>query len=218
MNLTPAQIARHVPSIAALSAAENGEGLILQGWASTPTLDRVGDIVNPAALERSLKQFLATNPVLLWSHRVSLPPIGKVLAAKIDPVRGLWIEALVPKAADGTLRAEIYSALKDGLLKGFSVGAKWARRLIRPGVSEVYSADIYEISLASTPVGFDTFTDSIQPTEVKAIGDLWLPKSMSHADQIDAVTQHRRHRAVERALDMLSLELTIAELNAAARR
>jgi hypothetical protein len=86
---------------------------------------------------------------------------------------------------------------------------------VKPGVSEVVAADIYEISLASTPVGFDTFTDSIKPTEVKALGDLWLPKSLTHSERVDALTQHRQRKTLERAIDLLSLELSVRELNAA---
>jgi hypothetical protein len=83
-------IVTHVPNISELHPASDGEGLLVSGYAATWDLDRVGDRFDSYSLDKALKPYMATNPVVLFKHDKDKPPIAKVLDAKIDRQRGLW--------------------------------------------------------------------------------------------------------------------------------
>lgn len=200
-----------MPDVKTLHPALNGEGLLLTGWASTWNLDRAGDRINPFALDHAVKQYMATNPVLLWSHKYTLPPIGRVLKARIDRTKGVWIEAVMPRPPDGTFAAEVWNAAKAGIVKALSLGAVWLRSHAK-GFQEIIGADLRDISLCSIGVNGLTLADAITPTAAKCVGGVWLPDDFSSRWSA-AVHQHRR-RDLERDLGMVELELAVAELRA----
>lgn len=91
-----------------------------KGIATTPTPDRVGDIVEPKGAEFKL-------PVpLLWQHN-SREPIGWVRAAKITD-KGIEVDCEIASVAeDGTLKLrldEAWQSLKAKLVPGLSIGFK----------------------------------------------------------------------------------------------
>src|SRR5262249_990533 len=157
----------HIPNVKDLHPAVNKDGLLLEGYAACWSLDRVGDSFNPDSLTRTVKSFMATNPVLLFNHKVSLPPIGKVLKAEIHKDKGLWIRAIMPRPAPGNFANEVYESTKNGLLRAFSVSGIWKRR-DRGAYQEIVDADITEISLAPIGINRDTFASAITPTAAKA--------------------------------------------------
>src|ERR1035441_2397670 len=114
-------ISTHVPDISTLHPACNGEGLLLSGYASTWDLDRAGDRINPYALDEAVERYMA-NPVLLYAHKSSLPPVGKVLKAQIHRNKGVWIEAIMPRPQDGSFAAEVWQAAKGGRSEERRVG------------------------------------------------------------------------------------------------
>jgi HK97 family phage prohead protease len=179
---------RHIPDVSTLHPAHSGEGLILTGYASTWSEDRALDQIHPHALDDAVKQYMSTNPVLLWSHKMSLPAIGKVLKAVIHRERGVWIEAFMPRPPDGSFAAEVYNAAKTGLVKAFSLGASWLRSH-RKGYPEIIGADLREISLASCGVNGETLADSVTPTQVKCVGDAYVPLAV--ADEYKAIMDER---------------------------
>jgi HK97 family phage prohead protease len=197
-----ATAAELVPNINTLHPALDGEGLLLEGFASTPALDRHGDKVNPAGLERSVKSFLATNPVLLWHHKLSLPPIGKVLDAQVVEGKGLWVRAVMPRPEAPSFAAEVYAAARDGLLRALSLGAKWKRR-DRGTHREVVEADVYELSLCPVAVNPETVANSIRPTEAKAL---------SNGEWISVAEYQRTLAGWLNALDRIDVQLTAAAL------
>lgn len=198
-----------VPSIADLLPARNGEGLILEGMASTPTLDRQNDVVNPQALAESVKSFMATNPVLMFAHKYGLPPIGRVLETKITDA-GLWIKAVMPRPEPETFASEVWNAARDGLLRAFSLGARWTR-VPRGDHNEIVKADMREISLCPISVGFDTVASSVVPTEAKCLGSEWLTLAEYEQRERDAQDWLLRKRA-ERELDRIGIRLSVAEM------
>lgn len=92
----------------------------ITGIATTPTPDRVGDIVEPKGA-----QFKLPIP-LLWQHD-HRQPIGHVTAAKVT-AKGIEITAKFVKVEeDGALRArldEAWQSVKHGLVRGLSIGFK----------------------------------------------------------------------------------------------
>lgn len=90
----------------------------IEGVATTPTTDRMGDIVEPEGAEFKL-------PIpLLWQHD-SRQPIGEVFAAKVTP-EGITVRARIQRMDEpGKLKDrldEAWQSLKIGLVKGLSIG------------------------------------------------------------------------------------------------
>ncbi len=96
-----------------VSPKEASVGTIIKGFASTPTLDRYDDIVDPEAFRNSIVKNYRKNPIILFQHNPDRP-IGKATALSIDG-RGLYIEALI---VDGEVEPKIHA----GILKAFSIG------------------------------------------------------------------------------------------------
>ena len=90
----------------------------IEGIATTPTPDRIGDIVEPKGAVFKL-------PIpLLWQHRGD-QPIGHVMKAKVTS-GGISVVAKLAKIAEaGVLRDrldEAWQSLKIGLVRGLSIG------------------------------------------------------------------------------------------------
>lgn len=93
---------------------------VITGIATTPSPDRVGDIVEPEGAEFKL-------PLpLLWQHD-RLKPIGYVTEAKVTS-DGIQIRAQIEREDEpGTLKDrldEAWQSIKKGLVRGLSVGFK----------------------------------------------------------------------------------------------
>lgn len=104
--------------IKAVDDAGGGKKRTFTGIASTPTVDRMQDIVEPNGAEFKL-------PIpLLWQHD-SRQPIGWVTAAKVTD-KGIEIEGEVADIPeDGKLKdrlAEAWQSIKNKLVRGLSIG------------------------------------------------------------------------------------------------
>jgi len=91
---------------------------ILEGIATTPEPDRMGDVVVPEGAKFAL-------PLpLLWQHR-SDQPIGQVTHAQVTP-EGIKIRAKISKIDEpGSLKNrldEAWQSIKHGLVRGLSIG------------------------------------------------------------------------------------------------
>lgn len=99
-------------SVLELKAIDEDDGII-EGIASTPTTDRVGDVVEPDGA-----QFKLPLP-LLWHHDAR-NPIGHVLSAKVTKdgiqIRAKVFKDLLPRIADA------WKEIKSGLVRGLSIG------------------------------------------------------------------------------------------------
>lgn len=93
---------------------------VITGVATTPTADRIGDIVEPAGAEFDL-------PIpFLWQHD-SWAPIGHVTKAKVTP-EGIEVVCELVKVDDvGPLKDrldEAWQSIKSKLVRGLSIGFK----------------------------------------------------------------------------------------------
>jgi HK97 family phage prohead protease len=90
----------------------------IDGIASTPTVDRVGDIVEPMGAKFTL-------PMPLLHHHDHRAPVGHVIAAK-PTKQGISIKAQFAKVAEpGALKDRIdlaWQEIKAGLVRGLSIG------------------------------------------------------------------------------------------------
>src|SRR5688572_12431492 len=91
------------------------EQRILEGVASTPTPDRVGDIIEPTGAVFSLPM------PLLWQHDQG-QPIGHVLDARVT-ASGIHIRAQIAKGLTAVIE-DAWRLIKGGLVRGFSIGVK----------------------------------------------------------------------------------------------
>lgn len=148
-------------------AAPAGDGATevvkISGLASTPGIDRYGDIVEPEAFAKAIDRYM-TNPVLLRSHD-SDRPAGVVTKIGIQSGVGLPIEADVMDAQsqqeikDGRLGAfsigyiplvtELQWMQEDGTLREFNweTDSPWSKNAIRV----IKELDLVEISLVTCP-------------------------------------------------------------------
>jgi HK97 family phage prohead protease len=123
-----------------------------EGIASTPTPDRMGDIVEPKGA-----QFKGSIP-LLWQHD-QRAPIGEVTPTKITDggifVRGKIFTASVSRALIERLD-EAYESLKLGLVKGLSIGFQPTEySQLKDGGYHFQKWDWLELSAVTIPANAD---------------------------------------------------------------
>lgn len=125
-------------------------------------VDSYGDVVQPGAFERTLKEWSASGyPIpVYWGHNLSDPDynIGHVVEA-VETDRGLQVRAQLdmesPKAP------QVYRLLKGGRVKEFSFGysirdAGWGEK-DGDGVYELRDINLFEVSVV--PVGANPATE-----------------------------------------------------------
>ncbi|NUQ02075.1 MAG: HK97 family phage prohead protease, partial [Armatimonadetes bacterium] len=92
------------------------DGRCLLALISAETLDRSSELLLAAGAELEAYR---RNPVVLWSHDPSLPPIGRALRVEAEPGVGLWA---VNEFAPTPFAQEILGLYRGGFLNAFSVG------------------------------------------------------------------------------------------------
>ncbi len=83
---------------------------------STAAVDRDKEVVLPQGAD--LKNY-RKNPVVLWAHQSTTPPIGKMAWIKTDKNKGLIAKTIF---AETDRANEVYELYKGGFLKAFSIG------------------------------------------------------------------------------------------------
>lgn len=135
---------------AAFEVKSVGDGRrTFKGWATTPTLDRVGDTINPLGVRYA-------NPLsLLHGHKHDLP-IGTA-NFKTPTKKGVEFDAEIPQVEDGygSLRDRVDTAwgeLKYGLVRAVSIGfrpVKWVYR--DDGGTDYQEIEVFELSIVAIP-------------------------------------------------------------------
>lgn len=131
----------------------------IRGVATTPAVDRVGDIVDPMGVEFK-------NPMpFLWQHDAS-KPIGTVKFDK--PTKdGIMFEAEIPTVLeDGTLKdriEEAWQSIKLGLVRAVSIGFRAIEySFIDNGGVNFIKTEVYELSAVTIPAQPDAVMTSIK--------------------------------------------------------
>ena len=120
--------------------------------------------------------------------------MGQILEHRLDK-GGLWVKAAVDKPADGTQLANYYQQVKNRVLRGFSVGGKFFRRMT-PNGPRIFKCDIQEISITPQP---------INPRMLFSVAG----KAFEGMDEVE--TEAFDTKALEEALERIDNLLTIAE-------
>ncbi len=127
---------------------KDGRGLF-KGLASTWDLDEGGDRIIPGAFTGNLSKFM-DNPVLLFSHQLDkLIGSWKILE---EQEKGLYGEAEINLKTQ--LGKDVYVLIKDGDLKGLSVGYSIENHAIDKvtGVRNLIKVRLWEISIVAIPM------------------------------------------------------------------
>lgn len=86
--------------------------------ASTPDIDRDGEVILPSSFKSSLGSYLKHNPVILYGHKWDQPPVGKATGGRVtDKALELEIEF-----APTPFAQEIKALYDGGFMNTFSVG------------------------------------------------------------------------------------------------
>lgn len=157
-------------SILQAKAVQDGDERVIEGIASTPSPDRMGDVVEPMGAKFAL-------PLpLLWQHNHD-EPVGTVEFAEPN-ARGIPFRARLAHVEDpGALKDLVdkaWQAVKAGLVRGVSIGfsAKEYDRL-KSGGLKFTAWEWLELSLVTVPANAEATISaikSIAQSEIAASG------------------------------------------------
>lgn len=140
--------------------AVNAETRTITGWATTPGVDRVGDVVEPLGVQYK-------NPLpLLWQHDhqqpVGLVEFGKPTAKGV-PFTATFAEVTEPVGLFNRIE-EAWQSVKAGLVRAVSIGFRdlgsepiagsWGTRFLK--------TEVYELSLVTIPANAEATITSIK--------------------------------------------------------
>lgn len=161
------------------------EQRIIRGIATTPSVDRVGDIVEPLGVRFK-------NPLpFLWQHQHD-KPIGTVRFDK--PTKdGITFEAELPVINEpGALKDrvdEAWQSIKLGLVRAVSIGFRALEyAFLDEGGIRFTKSEIYELSAVTIPAQPDAVMTSIKSMTPEGIA--LLKKFDVGAPEASAVVEH----------------------------
>jgi HK97 family phage major capsid protein/HK97 family phage prohead protease len=140
---------------------------VITGVATTPSPDRVGDIVEPLGVAFN-------NPMPLLHHHKSDQPVGFVTFG-VPNKKGIGFTARLPKIADaGVLKDRVDTAwgeVKAGLVRGVSIGFRpiETERLDDGGLRFLKS-EVMELSLVTIPANAEATIQSVKSFDQAALG------------------------------------------------
>ncbi|WP_349573116.1 phage major capsid protein [Azotobacter salinestris] len=155
-------------SVLEVKALDDGQRVIT-GVATTPTPDRVGDIVEPLGVEFK-------NPLpLLWQHEHD-KPVGTVTFDK-PTAKGITFTAkLADVQEEGKLKERIdeaWQSLKANLVRGVSIGFRpieysW----LDEGGIRFIKSEVFELSLVTIPANADATINTIKSLDRQQLAAL----------------------------------------------
>lgn len=151
-----------IPEPFEFKQADKG-GFYIEGYASTKSKDRGGNIVLPEAFEKAMQDYM-TNPINFYMHDWCTEPVGKVVDHRIDD-RGLWVKIYVSETAD-----KIRKLIEEDILKGLSIGyrpltVEYQEKDTPDEIRIIKELILYEISIVNIPMNKETLF-----TQAKDIG------------------------------------------------
>ncbi len=148
--------------------AVDGEQRIITGTATTPTPDRMGDVVEPLGVQFK-------NPIPLLLYHNSQKPVGWVRFSR--PTKdGIGFEAKLPIVDEpGTVRdriEEAWTSIKTGLLAGVSIGFRAIEEAFNKdtGGFRFIKTEVLELSLVAIPAQPDARIDTIKAYDIGLAG------------------------------------------------
>jgi hypothetical protein len=139
--------------------------LTVHAVVSTADPDRAGDVIVPSGL-RNAAEFLR-NPVVLWAHQRTLPPIGTCVALDIKPER---IVAATRFAKGVPFAEDLFRLYEQGVLRGWSVGLLPQRVTPRRRGVRIDEWDLLEYSAVPIPENPEALTLAVEKGVVRDEG------------------------------------------------
>lgn len=146
--------------------------------AVTGNKDRAGDVVDSGAFKKTNKEN-DTFP-LLWQHNKD-EPIGVLRNIREDS-RGEYVEGELNK--DTQKGREAYSLLKQGAIKGLSIGYKTIKDSIKEGARHIKELKLYEGSIVTFPANPQATVETVK--SVTELQDMPLASRDYSWDSADA--------------------------------
>lgn len=106
-----------IGDIAKFESLEDGS-LVIEGIASTPTVDYDGEVISPDAIRKALPEYLRKGSV----REMHVTAAGKPLAACVDDDGKLHLKARI-------FDPNTITKIKEGILKEFSVGGRTIKKV-----------------------------------------------------------------------------------------
>ena len=91
--------------------------MIVRAVITTSVPDRAGDIIIPSGLKNA--ELYMRNPVVLWAHQRTMPPIGT--CEKLT-IQGDRIIAETKFSASSIFATDLFRLYAEGVLRGWSIG------------------------------------------------------------------------------------------------
>lgn len=155
----------------------------IRGMASTPTPDRVGDIVDPMGME-----FEPDMPFLLYHDRTM--PVGRVKFGKPTP-KGIPFTATLPFVKEeGIVKQrvdEAWHSVKYKLITGVSIGFRTlndAYEILKGGGIKFLKTEVMELSLVVIPANAEATI-----TSVKSLSDLEVASGQAKNKSVSIKTK-----------------------------
>lgn len=149
---------------------KDGELQVFGGIASSSSIDRDYDRIDPLCLDKMSKD-LVRNPTVFFNHDHKGLAVGKISKAEVKEGNRLWIDVEPSKAAGVK---DIVTQINEGILRGFSIGGKvksaeteYNKDLGRD-VRVVKDVELFEVSVVGIPANPDA---SIMTAIAKAWGE-----------------------------------------------
>ena len=153
--------------------SEDEKYIFVEGIASTPTVDRDGDSIDPMGAK------FATPMPLLWQHRHD-SPVGNITFAE-PTAKGIPFKARIPKVTEpGVLKDRIDEAvqsMKYGLIKAVSIGFKILEdgyELRDGGGYDIKNWEWLELSLVTIPANSEAVLSSVKSADLETLSALGL--------------------------------------------
>lgn len=146
----------------------NDESRMITGWATTPTVDRVGDVVEPEGM------YMRGTPKLHLYHSHNLP-VGTLTFGKPDK-RGIPFTAVIPDVKEeGTIRDrvnEAWHSVKYKLLDAVSIGFAPDHEhteVMKTGGLRFKRWEMLELSLVGVPANPDAVITAFKSADSSQI-------------------------------------------------
>ena len=172
------------------------------GIASTPELDRAGDIVDPAGCT-------FRNPIPLLFHHDPERPIGTVVLTATP--RGILFEATLPTVDEpGALKTrvdEAWQLVKAGVITGVSIGHRVLAggvEYLKSGARRLHKTEICEVSLVTIPANANATILTVKALAMPRHQEKRPAMKQTTAEHITAL-ENKRAALASRMTDIMEI-------------
>lgn len=153
---------------------------------SDDSVDRMGDSIKADGWD--YRDFLK-NPVALWAHDSSQPPIGRASNLAVESSRRLMGDIEFARANEYPFAETIYQLVKNGYVKAVSVGFiplewKWVDSKDRPFGMDFTKQELLEISVVPVPANANALVDArAKGIDTRLVAE-WAERILESGDRI----------------------------------